>query len=208
MPLGMLSHRALGPALVVSLLAFVATFVNWFILPFFVVDAIGESARVWGSLLMLMTVTTAIGAPVGGWLSDRTSPAYTMTGALVVSTLAMLSLSRLDAASGVGMVAVGLSGVGVGIGLFQSSSASLIMGRVPLDRLGMGGGMMGLSRGMGTVLSVAIMGAVFAARQETRGVGDEAFILAFQDTYRVAVFVAAAAALGSIALWPRVFRRA
>ena len=102
MPLGMLGYRALGPALVVSLLAFVATFVNWFILPFFVVDAIGESARVWGTLLMLMTITTAIGAPVGGWLSDRISPAYTMTGALVVSTLAMLSLSRLDAASGVG----------------------------------------------------------------------------------------------------------
>ena len=208
MPLGMLGHRALGPALAVSLLAFVATFVNWFILPFFVVDAIGESARVWGALLMLMTITTAVGAPVGGWLSDRTSPAYTMTGALVVSTLAMLSLSRLDAQSGVGMVAVGLSGVGLGIGLFQSSSASLIMGRVPPDRLGMGGGMMGLSRGLGTVLSVAIMGAVFAARQEARGTVDEAFILAFQDTYRIAVLVAAIATLGSIALWPRMFRRA
>ncbi len=204
MQLRMLSHRVLGPTLVVSLLAFVATFVNWFILPFFVVDTLGASARVWGTLLMLMTVTTVVASPIGGWLSDRTNPAYTMTGALAVSTLAMLSLSRLDAAAGVTMVAFGLSAVGVGTGLFQSSSASLIMGSVPPDRLGMGGGMMGLFRGLGTVFSVAIMGAVFAARQEARGAVDEAFILAFQDTYRIAVLVAAVAVVVSITLWPRV----
>ena len=202
--LRMLGHRVLAPALIVSLLTFVATFVNWFILPFFVVDTIGASARVWGALLMLMTVTSAVAAPIGGWLSDRANPAYTMTGALVVSTLAMLLLSRLDAASGMETVAFGLSAVGVGTGLFQSSNANLIMGSVPPDRLGMGGGIMGLFRGLGTVFSVAIMGAVFAARQETRGAGEEGFVLAFQDTYRIAVAIAVVAILVSIALWPRV----
>ena len=167
--LSIVRHRILAPALATSLLAFVATFVNWFILPFFVIESLGSSASAWGVLLMLMTIATALSSPLGGWLSDRANPSYTMTAALGVSTLAMLSLSRLDSGSSFGAVAVGLAAVGVGMGLFQSSNANLIMGSVRIDRLGMGGGIMGLSRGLGTVFSVAIMGAVFSARERAAG---------------------------------------
>ena len=208
--LSLLKHRVLGPALAVSLLVFVSTFVNWFILPFFVIDSLGASASVWGILLMLMTAANSVSAPLGGWLSDRANPAYTITASVVVSTLAMLLMSRLGEGSTVAMVGLGLALVGVGMGLFQSSSANLIMGSVPPDRLGMGGGIMGLARGMGTVSSVAIMGAVFAARESARGMSataDEAFALAFRDTYMVAVALAAVAVLLSFSLWPRVMRR-
>ena len=205
--LSIVRHRILAPALATSLLAFVATFVNWFILPFFVIESLGSSASAWGVLLMLMTIATALSSPLGGWLSDRANPSYTMTAALGVSTLAMLSLSRLDSGSSFGAVAVGLAAVGVGMGLFQSSNANLIMGSVRIDRLGMGGGIMGLSRGLGTVFSVAIMGAVFSARERAAGATaseGEAFIRAFQDTYQVAVAVAVAAIVVSFAMWPQV----
>ena len=208
--LSLLKHRVLAPALVVSLLVFVSTFVNWFILPFFVIESLGASASVWGFLLMLMTAANTLSAPVGGWLSDRANPAYTITASVIVSTVAMLTMSRLDAGSSVVLVGVGLVMVGVGMGLFQSSSANLIMGSVPPDRLGMGGGIMGLARGMGTVSSVAIMGAVFAARETTRAASattEEAFILAFRDTYTVAVALAAVAVLMSFVLWPRLVGR-
>ena len=208
--LSLLKHRALAPALIVSLLVFVSTFVNWFILPFFVVESLGASASVWGFLLMLMTAANTLSAPVGGWLSDRANPAYTITASVMVSTVAMLVMSRLDEASSVALVGVGLVMVGVGMGLFQSSSANLIMGSVPPDRLGMGGGIMGLARGMGTVSSVAIMGAVFAARETTRAASttsEAAFILAFRDTYTVAVALGGCAVLMSFALWPRVVGR-
>ena len=121
---------------------------------------------------MLMTLANSISAPLGGWLSDRSNPAYTITVSVAVSTLAMLTMSRLGAGSSVVAVGFGLVIVGMGMGLFQSSSANLIMGSVPHDRLGMGGGIMGLARGMGTVSSVAIMGAVFSARDRERGVRD------------------------------------
>ena len=205
--LSLLKHRLLAPALVTSLLVFVSTFVNWFILPFFVIETLGASASVWGLLLMLMTAANSVSAPVGGWLSDRANPAYTITAAVMVSALAMLVMSRLGAGSSVAAVGVGLMMVGVGTGLFQSSSANLIMGSVPPDRLGMGGGIMGLARGMGTVSSVAIMGAVFAARESARGASetaDAAFVLAFRDTYTVAVALAAVAVVVSFALWPRL----
>ena len=145
-------------------------------------------------------------APVGGWLSDRANPAYTITASVAVSTLAMLVMSRLGEGSSVVSVGLGLMIVGVGTGLFQTSSANLIMGSVPPDRLGMGGGIMGLARGMGTVTSVAIMGAVFAARESSRAMSatpDAAFLLAFRDTYLVAVALAAVAVVMSFSLWPR-----
>ena len=208
--LSLLRHRTLAPALVVSLLVFVSTFVNWFILPFFVIESLGASASVWGLLLMLMTVANSVSAPVGGWLSDRANPAYTITASVIVSTLAMFVMSRLGESSSVVSVGVGLVMVGVGTGLFQTSSANLIMGSVPPDRLGMGGGIMGLARGLGTVSSVAVMGAVFAARESARGMpatSEAAFILAFRDTYLVAVALAAVAVLVSFTLWPWVARR-
>ena len=208
--LSLLKHRVLAPALVVSLLVFISTFVNWFILPFFVIESLGASASVWGLLLMLMTAANSVSAPLGGWLSDRANPAYTITASVMVSTLAMLVMSRLGEGSSVVSVGLGLMMVGVGTGLFQTSSANLIMGSVPPDRLGMGGGIMGLARGMGTVTSVAIMGAVFAARESSIGMSttpEDAFILAYRDTYLVAVALAAVAVVMSFSLWPRVAER-
>ena len=203
--LSVLRNRTLAPALVVSMLAMVSTFVNWFLLPFFVVESLGASASVWGLLLMLMTIATALSAPLGGWLSDRWHPAYTITGGLVAATVAMVALAFMGQSSSVVHVALGLIGVGVGTGLFQSANANLIMGNMPADRLGMGGGIMGLSRGLGTVFSVAIMGAIFSARVGLREASlpeDEAFILAFQDTYRIAVVIGVAAIAVSCAIWP------
>ena len=203
--LSILRNRVLAPALVVSMLAMVSTFVNWFLLPFFVVESLGASASVWGLLLLLMTVATTLSAPLGGWLSDRWHPAYTITGGLIAAAIAMVSLSVLDERSSVAQVALGLVGVGIGTGLFQSANANLIMGAMPADRLGMGGGIMGLSRGLGTVFSVAIMGAIFSARVGVREVSlpeEQAFILSFQDTYRIAVGLGVAAIAVSCTIWP------
>ena len=204
--LSVLRNRVLAPALVVSILAMVSTFVNWFLLPFFVVESLGASASVWGLLLMLMTIATAMSAPLGGWLSDRWHPAYTITAGLVAATVAMVALAFMDQRSSVLHVALGLIGVGVGTGLFQSANANLIMGNMPPDRLGMGGGVMGLSRGLGTVFSVAIMGAIFSARVTAREATlpeDQAFIQAFQDTYRIATALGLTAIAVSCTIWPK-----
>ena len=194
-------------ALAVTALAYLGMFVNWFILPFFVVDGMGASASAWGGLLLLMTLATALAAPLGGWLSDRWRPARSMSGALAIGCAALLWMSGLEPDSSIWEVAVGLLASGAATGLFQSASANLIMGTMPRDRLGAGGGAMGLARGLGTALSVAVMGAAFAALESARAAqpsADEAaFASAFQDTYRIAALICAAAFAASFALWRR-----
>ena len=207
--LSLLRHRVLAPALIVSYLVFVSTFVNWFILPFYMSDVLDASAQTWGLVIMLMTVTNAIFAPLGGWLSDRVHPSYTITTAVGISALTMALFTTLDADSSVVDVAILMMVAGVGMGLFQSASSNLIMGTFPPDRLGMGGAIMSLSRSLGTVSSVAIMGAIFSARQSARaGTGDEAheFVLAFQDLYVLSALLALTAMVVSFSFWPRALR--
>ena len=213
MDLTILRHRVLAPALLASLLVTVATFVSWFILPFYVSDTLGASAQTWGLMLMVMTVAGAVTSPAGGWMSDQAHPSYTITVALSVSALAMLWFSRLDASSSMGDVAMRMAVAGLGTGLFQAAHANLIMGHFASDRLAMGGAIMSVSRSLGTVSSVAIMGALFSARQAARGEtaadgGGEpqAFVLAFHDLYLVSAALSAVAVLVSLSYWPRAVR--
>ena len=206
----MLTHPLLVPVITASFLMFMSTFVNLFILPFYVSDVLGVDARALGFLLMLTPVIAGSVAPIGGWLSDRMPPAYLTTIALVVSAAAMLWFSALTAESGISDVALRMAVGGIGLGVFQAANATLIMGAVPRDRLGTGGALISLSMSMGIVTSVALMGGVFDGRlalhETTTASGVEAFVLAFRDTYIVAGILGALAVAVSITYLPRVLK--
>ena len=210
--LALLRHRILVPVMVASYLMFMATFVNWFILPFYLSNTLGVNAKVLGFLLMLMGALGAVTAPIGGWLSERMSPAYLTTLAILIAAVALFWFSLLDASSSVPDVAIRMAVIGIGIGLFQAANATLIMGTVPGDRLGTGGAILSLSRSMGTVSSVAIMSALFASRLSEhtatllQGNEKQAFVLAFQDTYLIAAILAAVATVVSLSYWPLLLK--
>ena len=206
----MLTHPLLVPVITASFLMFMSTFVNLFILPFYVSDVLGVDARSLGFLLMLTPVIAGSVAPLGGWLSDRMPPAYLTTTALVVSAASMLWFSSLTSESGVGDVALRMALGGIGLGVFQAANATLIMGAVPRDRLGIGGALISLSMSMGIVTSVALMGGIFDGRlgihEATAPSETEAFVLAFRDTYIVAGVLGALAVAVSLSYWPQVLR--
>ncbi len=73
---------------------------------------------------------------------------------------------------------------------------------------------------MGTVSSVALMGALFASRLNVHttaltqsgmtgdAISGQAFVLAFKDTYSVSAILAGIAVLVSLSYWPRRLRSA
>jgi MFS family permease len=213
--LTLLTHRVLAPVVLAAFFMHLAVFVNWFILPFYVSDTLGANAKTLGFLLMLMMGVNAVAAPLGGWLSDRIPPAYLTTLALIIAAVAMGWFTQLDADATVLQVTLRLLTVGMGMGLFQAANATLIMSSVPRDQLGTGGALLAMSRSMGTVSSVALMGALFASRLEVHTVAlaqhgvtettrsGQVFVLAFQDTYGVAAILAGIAVLISVSYWPR-----
>ena len=92
---GLLRHRVLAPAFISAYLISMSSFVNWFILPFFVSDVMGANAKTWGMLMMLMPLTVAASAPIGGWVSDRVPPAYVNTVAAVMTAATVFSYVML-----------------------------------------------------------------------------------------------------------------
>ena len=214
--LRLFKHRVLSPVVIASYLMFLSVFVNWFILPFYMSDALRVDAKTLGFLLMLTPAVGSVASPIGGWVSDRFPPAYLTTAALVIVSGGMCWFSMLSADSTVAQVAVRMGVVGAGMGLFQAANVTLIMSAVPGDRLGTGGAILSISRSMGNVTSVAIMSALFASRLDAHTVslaqqgiagassGVQAFVMAFQDVYLVSALVAAAAVLVSISYWPRL----
>ena len=200
--LALLGDRVLLPAVITAVLLFMATFVNLFIFPFYAVGVLGTSATTLGVLLVLMPIVTALFAPLGGWLSDRMSAARLSTAATAATVAVLYALSRLDEQSSIVEVGVRMGLLGIGFGVFQAANASLVMGSVSADRLGMGGSIMALSRGLGSVVSVAVLSAVFAAQLDSHGGDGSAFAPAFRDTYLVATGIAAVALPISLLCWP------
>jgi EmrB/QacA subfamily drug resistance transporter len=213
--LTLFGHRVLVPVVAAAFLMHLAVFVNWFILPFYVSDTLHANAKTLGFLLMLTMLISTVASPLGGWLSDQMPPAYLTTLALMIVAGSIFWYTQLGAEATVAQVMWRMIAVGLGMGLFQAANATLVMSSVPGDQLGTGGALLAMSRSMGTVSSVALMGALFASRLDIhtlsmtqQGLAEvtarsQAFVPAFQDTYGVSAILAGIAVLVSLSYWPR-----
>jgi MFS family permease len=189
-------------------MAHLGVFVIWFIFPFYINDGLGQSPLVLGVMLALMASFNIGLAPVGGWLCDWAGTALVGIVGLIILALGLLLMGFLDNASTLGQVGLRISIVGAGLGLFQAAAYALMMNSVSAQRFGTASGALSLSQAFGTVLSVATIGGIFAVSRDyhfgelaasglvlTEQEG-RAFILAFQDVFRLgAVMVALGAAV-------------
>lgn len=199
--LDLLTNRILGSASAAGFCLYMATFVNFFVLPYYVTDVLHEGATALGALLVVNGAAVAISAPIGGWLSDRTSAPKVATSALMMTGIGLIAFVTLDATSSFAAVAVRMAVVGVTFGVFQTCNASIIMGNVPLDRLGTGGAILALSRGLGTTTSVALMGSMFAALDEPSASDTAQFMTAFRNIYWLAAAMVGASVIASLFCW-------
>lgn len=173
-------------------------FVIWFIFPFYITDSLGRSPVTLGILFAIMSSCNIMSSPVGGWLCDRWGVRPVGAVGLGLTATGLLVMSALDDGSAIWHPAGAIAIVGLGVGWFQSAAYALMLGSVPSARFGTASGAMSLAQASGTVLCVAIVGAIFAGLSDhyeaTRPVG-EAFLLAYRDVFRIG---ATTAALGAV----------
>lgn len=160
------------PAFASGLAAIVAHFQAWntvgFLMPFVMIRGLGYPAVKAGIVLSVFSLVRTFASPVSGWLSDRTGQnrlfmvlgMIGMAGALVL--LSGLGPSATTAQF-VGILAI----ASLGSALFDAPNASIIMGSVPRERLGMAGAAIATSRQIGLSSGIALSGAILTAR-ETR----------------------------------------
>ncbi len=176
-------------------LGHLGAFVIWFIFPFYLADGLGKGAFTLGVMLAVMALLNTGFSGIGGWLCDRIGTLPVGVVGLVVLAGGMLYMGFLTSDSSLLQVSLRIGVVGVGIGLFQAAAYALMLSSVTPDRFGTASAALSLAQAFGTVLSVAVIGGLFAlsndhhlAQLAASGVTitereGEAFTRAFRDVF-------------------------
>ena len=203
LPLGLLRVRGFAVSASCMFLAHLGVFVIWFIFPFYISDSLGKGPFTLGVMLAVMAFLNTGFSGVGGWLSDRVGTFSVGVSGLVVMALGLLYMGFLSSDSGLAQVGLRIAVIGIGLGLFQAAAYTLMLGSVPQERFGTAAASLSLAQAMGTVLSVAVIGGIFALSNDhhlsvlaasalTGGEREtQAFMQAFQDVFWLGAGIAA-----------------
>lgn len=163
-------------SLAAALLAFLSMSGMMLLTPFYLEEVLGYPPYQVGLMMSPYPLMMAAVAPVSGWLSDRWGPVGLTTGGLFLNILALLSLSFMGERASYLEIALHLVVLGVGMGMFQSPNNSTVMGLVPLQKLGVAGGMNALVRNIGMTVGTAIVVMLFSGIRQLylKGVGHPA----------------------------------
>ncbi|MGH3491883.1 MAG: DHA2 family efflux MFS transporter permease subunit [Sciscionella sp.] len=142
-----------------GLLSYAVLFGVLFVVPFLFEGAFGLNTAGSGLLLTALPAALGVTAPLAGRLADRLGARpLTVTG--MVLTAAGLLLAAFGML-GVPGSAVALVIMGVGLGLFTPPNNAAIMGSAPRAQSGAAGGLLNMTRGIGTALGVALAALVY-----------------------------------------------
>jgi EmrB/QacA subfamily drug resistance transporter len=196
-------NRIFSCGILSGLLSYAVLFGALFLVPFLLQRILGYTPVRTGLLLTPVPVAIAILAPISGLMSDRLgSRLPTMVGMAIAAT-ALVALSLEQSAAIVIVLGI-LALLGVGLGFFTPANNSAIMGSAPLNRLGVAGGVLNMTRSLGTSLGVAASGAVLELAlaaieghpvQPTLGIPVAELLAGFRDTL---LFLAGLAVLAGL----------
>jgi EmrB/QacA subfamily drug resistance transporter len=160
--------RTLSVSLLSGLTTFVAISGVIFLMPFYLAGVLGYSPTQMGLLMAVVPIVLVIMAPISGWASDRFGERPVTLVGMVSILIGYVAVAGLDTATGATEYILRFLPVGIGMGIFQTSNNSAIMGSVPPSATGVGGGMLSLTRYLGQVLGTAVLASIWAARTLAR----------------------------------------
>lgn len=135
--------------------SFVAIGTNSIIQPFYLEDAMKFSPSKAGLIMMIYPVILAVAAPLSGYISDKIGCEFLTFLGLILTSVGLLLMSALNLHSSIFVMAVYISFMAVGNGLFQSPNNSLVMSTVPKSKLGIAGSINALVRNLGIIFGIS-----------------------------------------------------
>ncbi|GDY30452.1 MFS transporter [Gandjariella thermophila] len=151
--LGLLRRGGVAAGLTGALCGYLVLFGPLVVVPVALVGR-GLSTAHAGAVLTALPAGFALAATLGGCvLPRRWSDARRGRAGAAVCVLALAALLVLPLRPGVLAPLLGL--LGVGLGVFTPANNAAIMGRIPASSAGVGGGLVNMTRGLGTALGVA-----------------------------------------------------
>ncbi len=191
-----------------NLLANLAMFAVWLLVPYYIVNVLSYPAASGGTLLAPCPLGMALAAPLSGLLSDRFGTRRLQLPGLLIEAGGLFLATRLGTQSSYAAVAAALVLIGLGLGTFTVANMNFVMVAIPRAQQGVAGGAVMMMRTLGIVMGVTTAAEVFSVRRAAHhsqllagahlGAGALerlSFIGGFHDAFAVSTAVCLIAAL-------------
>jgi EmrB/QacA subfamily drug resistance transporter len=188
---------------VVALLVSLGMFGVFFFISLYVQNILGYTPTRSGAIFLPMTILIILIAPVAGKLSDRIGGRWLMGGGMTLLGISLLFYQRLGLHSTFWTLLPSLVLGGIGMALTMSPMTSVAMGSVPVDKAGVGSGVLNSFRQMGGSLGIAVMGAILASYLHAAPgtlLARQQYVDGLHAALLVSAFIAFAAAIVAIVL--------
>src|SRR3954449_8716263 len=161
--LGLFRIGSFAGANLVAMLVSLGMFGVFFFISLYVQNVLGYSPTKAGAIFLPMTVLIIVVAPIAGKLSDRVGSRWLMGAGMSILGVSLLLYQRIGVHSSFVSLLPQLLLGGVGMALTMSPMTSAAMASVPIDKAGVGSGVLNSFRQMGGSLGIALMGAILAS---------------------------------------------
>ena len=183
----------------VALLVSLAMFGVFFFISLYMQNVLGYSAVRAGAAFLPMTLLIIFVAPFAGKSSDRIGSRSLMTSGMTLVGAGLLVFAQLDADSNYLSLLPGMVLGGLGMAITMTPMTAAALSSVPVDKAGVGSGMLNTFRQVGGALGIASMGAILAASSTSAIEGGatriDAFVSGLQRALYIAALIAFAGAL-------------
>ena len=180
----------------VALLVSLGMFGVFFFVSLYVQNILGYSPTKAGATFLPMTVLIVLIAPVAGNLSDRIGSRWLMGAGMTLLGIGGLLYQRIGVHTSYWTLLPPMLVGGVGMALTMSPMTSAAMASVPIDKAGVGSGVLNSFRQVGGSLGIALMGAILASYVHPRVTRAEA-AQNFVDGLHAALVVSAGIAFAA-----------
>jgi EmrB/QacA subfamily drug resistance transporter len=195
--LGLFKIGSFAGANIVAMLVSLGMFGVFFFISLYVQNVLGYSPTKAGAIFLPMTILIILIAPIAGKLSDRVGSRWLMGAGMAILGVSLLLYQRIGLHTGFWSLLPQLVLGGVGMALTMSPMTSAAMSSVPVDKAGVGSGVLNSFRQVGGSLGIALMGAILLSYQhptKSKVVAAQQFVNGLHAALLVSAFIAFAAA--------------
>jgi EmrB/QacA subfamily drug resistance transporter len=194
--LSLFKNSTFAGANAVMLLVGLAMFGTFFFVSLYLQNVLRYSPTQAGAAFLPMTMLIILVAPQAGRLSDKVGPRWFMASGMTLVATSLLLFSRLGVGSTFWTALPALIVGGLGMGITMTPTVSAAMGSVPVDKAGVGSGVINSMRQIGGSVGLALTGAIVATRFNVVTHPTPAdFVAGFQLGLQVASAIALAGAV-------------
>ena len=155
-------ERAFAAPVVTAVLNFVCAGSVVFLTPIYLLLGRGMSPAEAGLILVTKPLVMCSITILSGSLADRIGSRIPATLGMLILSLGLFLLSRVDGETPLPMLVVTLAIIGTGLGLFGAPNSSAVMGAVPETHRGVAAAILSTARTLGNTLGLGLAGAIFA----------------------------------------------